>query len=128
MKLLLDTHTFMWWNSSPNQIPEQTLSLLTQTNNQIFVSLVSVWEIQIKTHLGKLDLQASLSEIILRQQAENGVSLLSILLTHILELDSLPWYHKDPFDRLLIAQSRCENAVLVSRDHVFKAYDCQTIW
>jgi PIN domain nuclease of toxin-antitoxin system len=128
MKLLLDTHTFMWWDSNPNQISSQTLSLLKKPENQVIVSLVSVWEIQIKTHLGKLELQAPLSEIILRQQTENGVSLLAIALPHILELDHLPWHHKDPFDRLLIAQSRCESAVLVSRDSVFKAYDCQTIW
>jgi PIN domain nuclease of toxin-antitoxin system len=128
MKLLLDTHTFMWWDSNPNHISSQTLSLLKKPENQVIVSLVSVWEIQIKTHLGKLELEAPLSEIILRQQTENGVSLLTIALPHILELDHLPWHHKDPFDRLLIAQSRCESAVLVSRDSVFKAYDCQTIW
>ncbi len=114
MKFLLDTHTFMWWDSNPNQISSQTLSLLKKPENQVIVSLVSVWEIQIKTNLGKLELKAPLSEIILRQQTENGVSLLTIALPHILELDHLPWHHKDPFDRLLIAQSRCESAVLVS--------------
>ena len=92
------------------------------------VSLVSLWEIQIKTHLGKLDLNAPLLEIVQRQETENGIALLPITLPHIGELDRLPWHHKDPFDRMLIAQSRVEGVTLVTRDAVFSQYVCQTIW
>ncbi|MCG8364514.1 MAG: twitching motility protein PilT [Pseudanabaenales cyanobacterium] len=68
MKLLLDTHTFMWWDSAPDQIPEATLDHLKQTENEVLVSLVSLWEMQIKTQLGKLTLRAGLADIIRQQQ------------------------------------------------------------
>jgi PIN domain nuclease of toxin-antitoxin system len=128
MKLLLDTHTFLWWDSDPNRIPAATLSLMQESNNELLVSLVSFWEIQIKTQLGKLTLKTTLSSIILEQQKENGILILPITLPHILELDNLPQYHKDPFDRLLISQSRQENAMIISRDSAFNQYDCQILW
>jgi PIN domain nuclease of toxin-antitoxin system len=128
MKLLLDTHTFIWWDSQSSQIPADTLALLRSEENELFVSLVSVWEIQIKTHLGKLELREPLLDIIQRQESQNGIVLLPITLTQIVELDQLPWHHKDPFDRLLIAQSRVESAMLVSKDPAFNQYGCQTLW
>lgn len=128
MKLLLDTHTFMWWDSDPNQIPSATLDRLKQPENEVLVSLVSLWEIQIKTQLGKLALRAALADIVSQQQADNDIRLLPISLPHILELDKLPYYHKDPFDRLLIAQSRVESSSIVSRDTAFRNYDCYVIW
>lgn len=128
MKLLLDTHTFMWWDSDTSRIPPETLSQMQQVDTQLLVSLVSLWEIQIKVQIGKLTLQASLAEIIAHQQIENGVTLLPVTLTHILELDNLPQYHKDPFDRLLIAQCLSESATLVSCDSIFKQYNCPVIW
>jgi PIN domain nuclease of toxin-antitoxin system len=127
MKLLLDTHTFLWWDSNPDRIPARTIALIQQSSNQVLLSLVTPWEIQIKTQLGKLSLQAPLSNII-RQQTENGISILPITLPHILELDELPLHHKDPFDRLLIAQSRVEKATLVSCDSILEKYDCQVLW
>jgi len=128
MKLLLDTHTFIWWDSQSSQIPPATLALLKNPQNDLMVSLGSIWEIQIKTHLGKLALRAPLLDILQQQQAENGLVLLPITLAHIVELDCLPWHHKDPFDRLLIAQSRIESATLVSKDTAFHQYDCQLVW
>ncbi|ASC74135.1 PIN domain nuclease [Halomicronema hongdechloris C2206] len=128
MKLLLDTHTFIWWDSQSSQIPEGTLDLLKSPDNELLLSLVSVWEIQIKAHLGKLELKAPLLDIVQRQESQNGVVILPIALAHIIELDQLPWHHKDPFDRLLIAQSRVEAATLVSKDPAFNHYDCQMIW
>ncbi|RZM82297.1 type II toxin-antitoxin system VapC family toxin [Leptolyngbya iicbica] len=128
MKLLLDTHTFIWWDSQSSQIQKTTLDLLKNPDSALFLSLVSVWEIQIKVHLGKLELQAPLLEIVQRQVSQNAISILPITLDHIIELDQLPWHHKDPFDRLLIAQSRTEAAVLVSKDPAFASYDCQTLW
>ncbi len=128
MRLLLDTHTFIWWDSQSSQIPSETLTLLKNPQNELMVSLGSLWEIQIKTHLGKLALRDPLLDIVQQQQAENGIVLLPIALTHIVELDCLPWHHKDTFDRLLIAQSRIEWATLVSRDTAFHQYDCRIIW
>ncbi len=128
MKLLLDTHTFIWWDREPDLIPSTTLALMQQADTQLLVSLVSLWEIQIKTQIGKLVLQTPLAEIASQQQAENGIILLLITLQHILELDNLLQHHKDPFDRLLIAQCRCEATTLVSRDSIFKQYNCPLIW
>jgi PIN domain nuclease of toxin-antitoxin system len=128
MKFLLDTHAFIWWDSQASKIPAQTLALLKQPENELLVSVASLWEIQIKAHLGKLDLKAPLLEIVQRQEAENGIVLLPVALTHIVELDRLPWHHKNPFDRILIAQSRAEDAALVTRDSRFSQYICQTVW
>jgi len=128
MKLLLDTHTFIWWDSESSQIPETTLDILKNPDTELLLSLVSVWEIQIKAHLGKLELQEPLLEIVQRQESQNEIVILPITLDHIIELEQLPWHHKDPFDRLLIAQSRIETAVLVSKDPAFESYDCQIFW
>jgi PIN domain nuclease of toxin-antitoxin system len=128
MKLLLDTHTFIWWDSQSSQIPTGTLDALSSSGNKLLLSLVSVWKIQIKSHLGKLELKEPLLDIVQRQESQNGVVILPITLAHIIELDQLPWYHKDPFDRLLIAQSRVEAATLVSKDPAFAQYDCQRLW
>ncbi|MBD2107589.1 type II toxin-antitoxin system VapC family toxin [Nodosilinea sp. FACHB-13] len=125
MKLLLDTHTFIWWDREPNLIPPATLQLMRES--QMLLSLVSLWEIQIKTQLGKLNLNMPLSSLVEHHQ-ENGMALLAITLPHILALEQLPQYHKDPFDRLLIAQGRVESTAIVSRHSNFKSYDCQVIW
>ncbi|MEO0984230.1 MAG: type II toxin-antitoxin system VapC family toxin [Cyanobacteria bacterium J06639_14] len=90
MKLLLDTHTFIWWDSQANQIPSDTLALLKFSENELFLSLVSVWEMQIKAHLGRLTLRTPLLDIIRQQESQNGVALLPITLDPIVRLDSLP--------------------------------------
>ena len=128
MKLLLDTHAFIWWDSTPDKIPAATLLLLEDADNPVSVSLASLWEIQIKTQLGKLALRTDLAEVLRQQQTENGIGLLPISLPHILELDQLPYHHKDPFDRLIVAQARIEQAAIITGDRAFKKYDCQTIW
>ena len=105
MKLLLDTHTFLWWDGNKQKLPKQVLTLIEDEGNEIFLSLVSVWEMQIKHQLGKLLFQASLAEIIKSQKENNGIILLPIALSHILKLQTLPMHHKDPFDRLLATQA-----------------------
>jgi PIN domain nuclease of toxin-antitoxin system len=128
MKLLLDTHAFMWWYSEPERIPKDTLILLLNPNHQLFISLVSLWEMQIKSQLGKLILKDDLETMVINEKQHNNINLISITLTHILKLRDLPTYHKDPFDRLLITQAQVENAILISRDSIFKHYDCSVIW
>ena len=105
MKLLLDTHTFIWWDSEPSKLSQRALELLTDKNNLRLLSVVSLWEIQIKHQLGKLTLSKTLGEIIDIQQ-NNFIEILPITAAHVLALDSLSLYNKDPFDRLLIAQAR----------------------
>lgn len=127
MKLLLDTHTFIWWDSNPAKLSQKALNLLTDKDNPRLLSVVSLWEIQIKHQLGKLTLNKALREIIAIQQ-NNYIEILPINIQHILALDNLPLYHKDPFDRLLIAQANIENAVLISCDNVFANYSVQVEW
>jgi len=99
MKLLLDTHTFIFWDSQPSKLSQRALELLTNKDNLRLLSVVSLWEIQIKQQLGKLTLNKTLEEIILIQQ-NNYIEILPVTVAHILALDSLPLYHKDPFDQL----------------------------
>ena len=128
MKLLLDTHAFMWWHSEPEYIPKSTLILLQDPNHEVILSVVSLWEMQIKIQLGKLTLRDDLELMLKIQQDRNNITLISVTLSHILELKTLSLHHKDPFDRILIAQSKVENATLISRDSVFKSYECSLIW
>lgn len=127
MKLLLDTHTFIWWDSEPSKLSQRALELLTDKNNLRLLSVVSLWEISIKHKLGKLALNKTLVEIVAIQK-NNFIEILPITVDHVLALDSLSLYHKDPFDRLLIAQANVENAVLISCDSVFANYSVQVEW
>lgn len=128
MKLLLDTHAFIWWDSAPNRLSQRVLGLCQSPSTTLLLSVASVWEIQIKQQLGKLQLRVPLAGLIAAQQQTNGLELLPIELNHVLALDNLPLHHKDPFDRLLISQSRVEDAVLVSGDTVFAQYSVKLLW
>ena len=128
MKLLLDTHTFIWWDSEPTRLSETALALCRDSANELLLSVTSLWEMQIKRQLGKLSLRLPLQDIVAHQQATNGVILLPITEEHIYRLDGLPSSHKDPFDRLLVAQANSEGAVLVSTDPIFGSYPVEVIW
>jgi PIN domain nuclease of toxin-antitoxin system len=128
VKLLLDTHTFIWWDSAPAKLSAAALALCGDPANQLVLSVASLWEIQIKRQLGKLDLRLPLAEIVAHQQETNGLTILPIVQAHVLALDALPPHHRDPFDRLLVAQAVVEEAVLVSGDPVLKSYSVQIHW
>ncbi len=128
MKLLLDTHAFIWLDSTPEKLSPIALAACEDPSNQIYLSVVSAWEIQIKTQLGRLTLAVPLMEMVAVQQADNGLQILPIELHHINALDSSPQAHNDPFDRLLIAQTKTEDAALVSADSQFKHYPVKIIW
>lgn len=128
MKLLFDTHTFIWWDSAPKQLSATVRSLCDDPSNTLLLSIVSVWEIQIKAQINKITLHAPLVDIVTQQQAANGVRLLPVELQHVLTLDILPLHHRDPFDRLLLAQAKAESAVLLSRDSIFQSYEVSVVW
>jgi len=128
MKLLLDTHTFLWWDSEPSRLSSKALALCQDRANTVLLSVVSVWEMQIKSQLGKLKLSVPLAEVVETQRQTNNVEVMSITLAHVLALENLPTPHKDPFDRLLIAQANVEGAVLVSDDPIFEEYPVKVIW
>lgn len=127
MKLLLDTHVFIWWDSDPSQLSPIAATALTDPSNQIFLSVASVWEMVIKMQLGKMRLRLPLQDIILQQQT-NGLEILQISLEHTLAVGGLSLLHKDPFDRLLVAQSKVEGAQLVSADHHLSQYGIPLLW
>ncbi|MGB5772659.1 MAG: type II toxin-antitoxin system VapC family toxin [Crocosphaera sp.] len=128
MQLLLDTHSFIWWSISPEKLSLTVQSLLFDQNNPLFLSVASVWEMQIKFQLGKLQLNPSLPKLIQSQITINNLEILSIDLAHIWTLATLNHYHKDPFDRLLISQSITETMPILSIDEIFDRYPVQRIW
>ena len=128
MRLLLDTHTFVWWEAEAKQLSSTALSAIMTPENTIYLSMVSIWEMQIKTQLGKMTLTESLADKINRQQNQNQIQLLSILPQHIYHLAQLPDHHRDPFDRLLIAQAQLEQMPLITTDKAIQAYDVETLW
>lgn len=128
MNYLLDTHTFIWWDSTSKRLSPTAYALLNDPNNRFFLSLVSVWEMQIKIQLGRLTLPNPLPQVITDQQNQNNVTLLGITLQHIYTVGTLPYHHNDPFDRLLIAQAVTENIAIVSIDVAFNLYPVKIIW
>ncbi|GCA91480.1 twitching motility protein PilT [Microcystis aeruginosa KW] len=128
MQLLLDTHSFIWWSINSEKLSLTGQDLLFDRNNRLFLSVASVWEMQIKLQLGKLQLNPSLQELIKNQITINNLEILSIDLAHIWTLATLIHYHKDPFDRLLISQSITEIMPILSVDEIFDRYPVQRIW
>jgi PIN domain nuclease of toxin-antitoxin system len=128
LDLLFDTHSFIWWADEPMKLSRAALAALEDENNRLFVSDVSIWEMQIKVHLGKMKLKLPLEDLIESQQRDNEVAILQITTEHILALDNLPFHHKDPFDRLLIVQSIVEDFTIVTADTEFPAYPAKLLW
>lgn len=128
MKILLDTHAFIWWDSDPAKLSPNALTLIRDQSNALLFSVASAWEMQIKLQLGKLKLTLPLAEIIEGQERANNIQLLPVVLEHVLELANLPRHHKDPFDRLLIAQGIVEGAAIVSNDPEFPKYPVRVLW
>lgn len=116
MKLLLDTHTFIWLDTAPEKLSSVALQACQDTDNTLYLSAVSAWEVLIKQRLGKMTLSVPLDEMIKVQQETNQLQVLPIALNHVLAIQDLPLHHGDPFDRLLIAQAKVENAQLVTSD------------
>lgn len=128
MNYLLDTHTFVWLDGQSSNLSSQARQIIADPQNGLFVSLTSLWEIQIKSLLGKFVLRAPLQQIVSDQADKNNIALLPITLTHIVELTNLPNHHRDPFDRLLIAQAKVEGYKLLSRDPIIAQYPIPVIW
>ncbi len=128
MRLLLDTHVLLWWHSEPTRLSEVSYNAIRNIDNEIFLSVVNGWEIQIKAQLGKLTLSKPLSVILHQEQATNDFRILPITLDHVLALDQFPFHHRDPFDRLLVAQTQQEEVTLVTHDPKLSAYSVPILW
>jgi len=125
MRLLLDTHALLWWLSDDEKLSAKVRLLIEDPANQVYVSAVSGWEISIKQALGKLDVDTSK---LIDEVENNGFTLLHVSFKHGIKAGTLPSHHRDPFDRMLIAQAQLEALKLVSVDSCFVAYDVTLIW
>jgi PIN domain nuclease of toxin-antitoxin system len=121
MKLLLDTHVLLWAAGQPNRLPAAALKLIDNPANELLFSAASVWEVAIKRSLGRTDFQVD-PRLLRRGLLDNRYSELPVLSEHVVAIDSLPPIHKDPFDRLLVAQATVEGITLLTADSVVAQY------
>ena len=128
MILLLDTHTFIWYVTDNSRLSNQVLELINDQNNEILLSIASLWEIAIKQNLGKLSFNQPFEIFITQQLNLNDFRLLDIKISHVTVVATLLLHHRDPFDRILIAQSIVENTPILSADKIFDAYPIRRIW
>ncbi|MCA6501237.1 MAG: type II toxin-antitoxin system VapC family toxin [Pseudanabaena sp. M135S2SP2A07QC] len=128
MRVLIDTHVFIWWTSDVKKLSSRVHDLLLDPSTEAILSMVSIWEMQIKLSLGKLQFRTALSELVDNEINRNRIELLSLSLSHIYALSNLPHHHRDPFDRILIAQSMDEDLQILSIDEKFDAYGVKHLW
>lgn len=128
MKYLLDTAVFVWSLNEPEKLNGRALAVLQDSEQQIFLSAVSSWEIVIKAAIGKLRLPMEPAQLIPDALARFAARALPITHTHALAVGELPRHHSDPFDRMLVAQARSENMVLMTADSSIQNYPVETLW
>jgi len=128
MTILLDTHTFLWWITDDRQLSVSARDFIRNKKKDLLLSSASAWEIAIKTSLGKLPLPESPEVFIPRHMQINQFRPLPISVDHALAVSALPHHHRDPFDRLLVAQAQMENIPLLSADPILRSYAVQILW
>jgi PIN domain nuclease of toxin-antitoxin system len=128
MNLLLDTHAFLWFIDGSAKLSQQARGLIDDQRNTKQVSVASLWEMGIKISLGRLNLAQPFEELIPRQMQLNGFGLLPLRISHIGKVISLPFHHRDPFDRLIVGQCMTEGLSLVSADPAFDKYSVHRLW
>jgi PIN domain nuclease of toxin-antitoxin system len=128
MKILLDTQAFLWIISDAPELSKEAKKIFLDQENDLFLSLVSIWEMAIKSSLGKLKLKQPIDKFLPAQLQENSILQLDISFRHVVGVTSLLFHHRDPFDRLIISQAILENLPILSCDEVFDAYNIQRLW
>jgi PIN domain nuclease of toxin-antitoxin system len=128
MRAILDTHTILWWVTNNPQLSQVVRNMITDSSNTFYLSVASSWEIIIKFNTGKLPLPEPPIQFIQSCLSVNHFESMSIELSHVLQLNTLPNHHKDPFDRILIAQAQVENIPILTLDKLIVQYPVQTIW
>jgi len=128
VRLLLDTHSFLWFISGSTSLSPTARALIEDASNQPLLSVASLWEMAIKLSLGKLSLAQPFEVLIPQQMRLNGIKLLGIEIEHTAAVSKLPFHHRDPFDRLLIAQAIVEQMPIVSADTAFDTYPVKRLW
>jgi PIN domain nuclease of toxin-antitoxin system len=128
MQVLLDTHSFLWWIEDSPNLSEKARRIIEDGNNQILVSAASAWEIATKSRLGKLRLPANPEAFVSDHLQANAFQPLPITVSHALHTASLPLLHRDPFDRMIIAQGQLERVPILTSDVLIHQYDVTSIW
>jgi PIN domain nuclease of toxin-antitoxin system len=128
MRVLIDTHIFIWYIQNSERLPSSIATYINDGRNDILLSIASVWEMAIKQSTGKLNLGLPYASFIEEQMRLNSLELLHLRLDHLEVVTTMPFHHRDPFDRLLIAQSIVEDIVIISADSIFSSYPVQRIW
>jgi len=128
MNILLDTHAVIWYSMAAERLTGRVLAAIDSTSNAIYLSQVSIWEMQIKQSIGKLELPVSVREFVEFQIANNDFTLLQIHNEALWQLESLPRIHRDPFDRLLVCQAQCDDLTLITADRHIPKHDVATLW
>ncbi len=128
MKVLLDTQTFLWWIANDSQLSERARTVIEDADHQLFLSAASGWEIAIKTRIGKLRLADDLQGFVSEQLRINAIQVLPIQMAHALHVATLPDHHRDPFDRMLVAQSQLEQLPILTIDPQIAQYSVTVIW
>ena len=127
MKLLMDTHLLLWAAGHPDRLSGEARTLIKNLENDLLFSAASLWEVAIKRGLGRDDFKVDV-RLLRRGLLDNGYGELPIVSDHVVALESLPSIHKDPFDRMLIAQAQAENIPIVSNETSFESYGVRRIW
>jgi PIN domain nuclease of toxin-antitoxin system len=128
VNILLDAYAFLWFVDDNPHLSETERVLIEKEESQPFLSMASLWEIAIKVSLGKLQLEQPYENFIPQQLALNGSGILNFSLEHLATIASLPFHHRDPFDRLIVVQSKIEKMTLISADALFDAYEVERVW
>ena len=128
MRALLDTHAFLWWVTDDARLSDTAREVIADGRNEIHFSAASGWEIAIKARLGRLTVPDDLARFMTGQIEQNGFRILAVELGHALRVHSLEDLHRDPFDRMLVAQSMVENLPIIGRDAQITAYGVESIW
>ena len=128
MRFLLDTHSFLWFIGGNRRISENAKATIADLDNDIFLSVASLWEIAVKINIGKLKLPRPFGELIPEQLAQEAIEVLPAELLHLTQYVGLPLHHRDPFDRLIIAQAQVEAMPVIGTDAAFASYDVDLLW
>jgi PIN domain nuclease of toxin-antitoxin system len=128
VRVLLDTHTWLWWLSTPELLNDSARAILGDRQNQLVLSTASAWEIAIKVSIGKLELPGPIDTFMTEQLRLDAIEVLGIELRHILHVVTLPHHHRDPFDRMLVAQAMVESLPVLTADSLLRPYGAALIW
>jgi PIN domain nuclease of toxin-antitoxin system len=128
VRLLLDTQCWLWWFAQPEKLNGSVIAQIADEANDVWFSVASVWELGIKVSIGKLPIPEPIEDYVSTRMTQLGARSLEITVSHALRVAALPLHHRDPFDRMLIAQAQLENMTLVSADSMFNQYEVSLLW